>query len=324
MPGSITAGFSEPEEFEAAFRAEGCLSLLITGRGQFRARLTQVSLQVLRLSAAEEQLSRIAFIAVPTDMVRISFPTDSGTGPVYGGIGLRVGEIMTLSPGQHVHERADGLCHWGAIRLPAAELVRYGRALTGAPFALPPVARRWRPPPAAARHLRRLHAAAIRMAAARPQTLVDVEVAHGFEQQLIQAIVECLTAGPLDEGTQAGHRHQDIAVRFEQMLRSRPEGIARVTDICAALGVSDRVLRRLCTEHLGMSPTHYDCLRRMSLARRALRCRDHDGASVSEVARRFGFHEVGRFAISYRTMFGESPSSTLRRGQNRQTVVAFD
>jgi hypothetical protein len=50
MPGSATLVFSEPEDFEAALRAEGCLCLWITGRGQFRARLTRVSLNRLRLS----------------------------------------------------------------------------------------------------------------------------------------------------------------------------------------------------------------------------------------------------------------------------------
>jgi AraC-like DNA-binding protein len=317
VPGSITAGFSEPEDFELALRAEGCLSLLITGRGQFRARLTQVSLHALRLSAEEEQLSRIAFIAVPTDMVRISFPTDGGTGPIYGGIRSQPGEIMTIGPGRHVHERTDGPCRWGAIWLPAAELVRYGGALTGAPFAIPLAAQRWRPRPAAARHLRSLHATAIRMAAARPQTLVDPKVAHGFEQELVEAIVECLTPGPGEERTQAGHR-QDIVVRFEQMLQTPPE---RIAAICAVLGVSDRVLRSLCAEHLGMSPTRYDRLRRMSLARRALRRNDYDAANVSEVARRFGFGDLGRFTSNYRAMFGELPSATLRKGQHRQMVA---
>ena len=39
MPGSVTSVFSEPGDFEAALREEGGLGLLITGRGQFRARL---------------------------------------------------------------------------------------------------------------------------------------------------------------------------------------------------------------------------------------------------------------------------------------------
>jgi hypothetical protein len=105
MPGSIKSAFSEPEDFEAALRAEGCRNLLITGCGQFRAHMTQIVLHRVRLSAGDEHLARIAFIAVPADMVLISFPIGNGALPVYGGIEMRVGEIMTLSPGEHLHAR---------------------------------------------------------------------------------------------------------------------------------------------------------------------------------------------------------------------------
>ena len=74
MPGSVTSVFSDAKDFEAALRAEGCLGLLVTGPGQFRARLTQVALHRLRLSAAEEHLPRIAFVAVPAEMILVSLP----------------------------------------------------------------------------------------------------------------------------------------------------------------------------------------------------------------------------------------------------------
>lgn len=108
MPESVTSVFSEPEDFEAALRAEGCLSLLITGRGLFRARLTQITLHHLRLSAAEEHLSRIAFIAAPSDTVIISFPTGKGTEPLRGGTRIQPGEVMVLGPREQVHVRTDG------------------------------------------------------------------------------------------------------------------------------------------------------------------------------------------------------------------------
>ena len=62
-----------------------------------------------------------------------------------------------------------------------------------------------------------------------------------------------------------------------------------------------------------MSSTSYLRLRRMSLVYRALWRGDPDAASVSEVARRYGFRNLGRFAASYRALFGELPSATLRR-----------
>src|SRR6202040_2240238 len=96
MVGSSTLVFSEPEDFETALGAEGCIGLWITGPGRFRARLVQVMLHRLRLSTIEEQLSRVVFIAVPADTVMMSFPIGIGTAPVYGGMVMRSGEVMTL------------------------------------------------------------------------------------------------------------------------------------------------------------------------------------------------------------------------------------
>jgi AraC-like DNA-binding protein len=86
-----------------------------------------------------------------------------------------------------------------------------------------------------------------------------------------------------------------------------------VTEICAAIGVTDRTLRLHCQEHLGMGPHRYLWLRRMHLARRALALADATTRTVTEIANDYGFGELGRFAVSYRKLFGESPSATLRR-----------
>jgi AraC-like DNA-binding protein len=34
---------------------------------------------------------------------------------------------------------------------------------------------------------------------------------------------------------------------------------------------------------------------------------------VNEIAQRNGFYEMGRFAVRYKALFGESPSATLHR-----------
>jgi AraC family ethanolamine operon transcriptional activator len=86
-----------------------------------------------------------------------------------------------------------------------------------------------------------------------------------------------------------------------------------VAEICAALGVSARALRTCCEEQLGMDATEYVRLRRMHLVHRALRNGNSDAASISAVARRYGFSGLGRFAANYRALFGELPSATLRR-----------
>jgi hypothetical protein len=78
MPGSVTSVFIEPKDFKAAFCTEGCRSLVVTGHGQFRARLPQVALHLLRLSMAQEQPARIAFLAIPPGMVVLTVPVGTG------------------------------------------------------------------------------------------------------------------------------------------------------------------------------------------------------------------------------------------------------
>jgi len=258
VPRSVASVFGNPDDFQAALRADGVLSLPIIGRGQFRARLTQVELNHLRLAAGEEQLSRIAFVAVSADTVLVSFPLGDRPAPIWGGMRMQAHEIITLAPGHRVYARIDGPCRWGSIGLPGDDLARYGRALTGTDFAVPPIAR-WRPPRAALRQLHHFHRAAIRAAETRSRVLVDNQAANGLKQQLIHALVECLSAGSVDEETEAACRHRDILARFEDLLQDRPA--PDIAEICAALGISERELRQCCEEHLGMGPGDYRSLR---------------------------------------------------------------
>ena len=318
MPGSVTSVFSEPEDFEAALREEGGLGLLVTGQGEFRARLTQVALHRLRLSAAEEHLPRIALVAAPADMVLVSLPSGNRPAPISGGIRIGAAEIMTLGAGQRLHARTEGPCRWSSIWVPAAGLARHGSALTGAVFAVPSAARWWRPRPAMGRHLHHLHSAAVGAVESRSNALIGAEAAHGLEQQPIDALVECLSNGSAIEAAPATRERQNVALRFEALLQTELERYLRMAEICAALGVSARTLRECCEEQLGMGPTEDVRRRRMQLVHRTLRNGEPDPASVSAVARRYGFRGLGRFAAEYRALFGELPFATLRRGSGHE------
>ena len=314
MPGSVSSVFGEPEDFAAALRADGVLSVLVTGHGPFRSRLTQVTLHGLCLSAGDEYLPRIAFIATPADTVLVSLPIGSGPWPVWGGMEMQARDVVTLGPGQRVYARTDGPSRWGVIRILAEDLAQYARAMGGAEFVVPPAAR-WRPPRAALRQLRHFHGAAVRRVEAHSEVLADAEAAHGLEQQIIEALVECLTAGPVEEETRTAARHRAILAQFEDLLQSEP--LLGIADICAALGASERTLRECCNKHLGMAPNRYRRVRGMQLVHRALRSGSPVVSSVTAVAWRYGFRDLGGFAANYRALLGELPSVTLRRGSHR-------
>jgi AraC-like DNA-binding protein len=311
MPSTVTAVFSEPQALEASLRTEGFLGLATTAHGQFRAELTQITLDKLRLSAAEETLPRIAFIAASTDMVLLSLPIDSAGAMLCGGVRLTATELLTVCKGRRFHFRTSGRSHWGVIQLPLGTLVKYGVVLTGTQFPTSPMVQRWRPARASSRQLRQLHSAAIQLAAKRRQALVDAESAHVLEQQLLHAVADCLSNESACQISRAERRGQNVMVAFEELLQRQPSEKPSMSEICAELDVSERHLRQLCSLHLGMSPTSYNQLLRMSLARQALQRGDPALDSVSAIARDVGFRDFGRFAVNYRVLFGESPSTTL-------------
>jgi transcriptional regulator GlxA family with amidase domain len=142
--------------------------------------------------------------------------------------------------------------------------------------------------------------------------IANPEVARAIEQELLHALVNCLTADDADGNLKTRRHHSDIMVRFEDALASHNEPHLNMPALCSAIGVPERTLRLCSTEFLGMSPTRYYLLRRLNMARSALRRADPETASVAEIARNHQFLELGRFAVAYRAVFGEMPSLTLR------------
>ena len=129
----------------------------------------------------------------------------------------------------------------------------------------------------------------------------------------MHAIVTCLSEGvPIKLGRGA-LGHTAVIARFEELLAVNYDQPLHLAEICAAIGASERTLRTICIENLGMGPIRYLWLRRMHLARRALIRATPHTTTVTEVATASGFWELGRFAVEYRALFGEAPSASLSR-----------
>jgi AraC-like DNA-binding protein len=231
----------------------------------------------------------------------------------FSGLELSPDEIIAIGFGAASHHRSSSACRWGAISLTLEDLVAAGQAITGRELTAPPFTYRSRPPPALFARLLNLHEAAGHLAKTAPDILAQPEVARAFEQQLVHAMVLCIGGREAAETGSAHHRHAVIMRRLEEVLEANADRTLYVAELCAATGASDRTLRVCCQEYLGMSPMRYLWLRRMHLARRALRIADPGMTTVTEIATSYGFWELGRFSVAYRSLFGEAPSAVLRR-----------
>jgi AraC family transcriptional regulator, ethanolamine operon transcriptional activator len=107
-------------------------------------------------------------------------------------------------------------------------------------------------------------------------------------------------------------RYQQIVDRFEEVARANLEGLPHITDLCQAAAVTQRTLSRAFRVIRGTTPSGYLRVLRLGQVRQALLSADGGTETVTQIAMRFGFRELGRFAVDYRATFGESPSETLR------------
>ncbi len=319
MPGSGTRTFLEPDHYEASLR-QAQIEIFIASSSKFKARLTWAELHDLQVLRCEEDFPRAAYVCLGPPLSFVTFPAHSGPQPVWVGTELRPGEIVFHGRGERRHQSTPGSFVWNVIALDPLQLEQYGRALSGKPFNLPPEGKILRPSPRDMARLRRLHAQVCRLAETKPKLLAHTEVARALEQGLIQALVACLTGPSTRADDSTKRRHASIMIRFEEVLAEHLSEPLHMTELCELIGVTGWTLRSCCAEFLGMGPTRYVLLRRLSRARVALRDADPDGANLLELVRGFGFAELGRFEAAYRAAFGETPLITLQRAPGARFI----
>jgi AraC-like DNA-binding protein len=159
--------------------------------------------------------------------------------------------------------------------------------------------------------LQKMQSAATMVAATAPDILSHPEVAKAIEQEVLHALIVCLEDSATTKTPNLNR--QRTMQRFHQVVEANQYDPLYLPEVCASIGVPERTLTNVCSEYLGTSPRRYLRLRRMNLVRRALSLAAPETNTVTTIANDHGFAELGRFAVAYRKLYGESPSATLRR-----------
>jgi AraC-like DNA-binding protein len=110
------------------------------------------------------------------------------------------------------------------------------------------------------------------------------------------------------------HRtRRHLVKQTERMVLADLQTPVSIAKLCRTLGVNDRYLRRAYQMVHGIPPHQYLRMLKLSRARQALMSARSQSVTVTKIATRLGFRELGRFSVEYKKMFEESPSATLRQ-----------
>jgi AraC-like DNA-binding protein len=316
MFSSSVRAFTDPDEYAAALR-QGTVELTVTRRGRFAAKLCTVGFQHLSMQRLSEELPRFSHVDGHSGRAFMVFRTSPGPSVVRNGIELSTTSITRLRPGQSYYQNTSGPTSHGGMSLPVDEMVAVGGAMAGRDLVPPHDDITVVPPPNTIARLQRLHKTAGDLAEHAPATLAHPEAARALEQALIDAMIACLGCGEVTEDRAAKRQHAAIMRRFHRVVEEHLDEPLYVPELCREIGASVRTLNTCWQEHLGMGPKHYLLLRRMHMVRRALRQSAPADTTVTEVSTRYGFWQLGRLAVEYRALFGETPSTTLARRRER-------
>lgn len=97
-----------------------------------------------------------------------------------------------------------------------------------------------------------------------------------------------------------------------ELMQSNPEVPWTTSSLAGRVAVSARSLQEGFQRCAGVPPMRYLRDVRLNRVHDDLRSATPETVSVCQVARRWGFRYLGRFAAAYRQKFGQTPSETLR------------
>jgi AraC-like DNA-binding protein len=293
---------------------QGCeINVFPTKRGELDLSIEQMGLNRLWMSRYELNLPQVNRIAVRPGRRSIGFLTQlDGPSIQHCGMDVAPGDIV-VDTYDVSHQRCGTNHRYGGMSLSEDDMSATLATVVGADYPAKLPTRVVRPRPELMSRLLKMHQTVVELARSTPDALESPELRRGFEQQMSHLMVRCLAEGSGIEITAGRRRHDAIIARLEDFLAENPDRAIYLTELCAATGVSERTLRSACEDHLGMAPIRYLTLRRMHLVRRALLRADASKTTVTHIVTNYGFWELGRFSVAYRTLFGELPSETLRR-----------
>ena len=106
---------------------------------------------------------------------------------------------------------------------------------------------------------------------------------------------------------------EEIAFEVKAFLLNSLEENMTIQSIAEQFGVTDKTLESSFKSLFGITPKRFIDLLKLNRAHEDLLSADAQTTNISDVAMKWGFSNFGRFAHSYKVLFGVLPSETIRK-----------
>jgi AraC family ethanolamine operon transcriptional activator len=181
---------------------------------------------------------------------------------------------------------------------------------------------------ASTQHLDRIRLLANRLTTIAHGATLDA-IANVARDEILAAVSQAIAASSRPSPRQVGRpsfARAQIIRKTLALTETSSGGPLLTDDLCRSTGVSERTLRNVFHEYFGVGPVRFLKVRQLRNIRGALLAADPARETVTSIAVRFGISDLSLFASNYKSLFGESPSYSLRRVSRRtdRPVAACD
>ena len=152
---------------------------------------------------------------------------------------------------------------------------------------------------------------------AQPELLRNPFVENVYEEQILDTLAHCLNGNAAGESRcTPGRRWQIFSSALEHLdATEKPVSMAEWS---RAVGVCERTMEYAFKATIGVTPRSFTRNRQLQGTHRELIAAiPGSGATVTEIASRWGFTELGRYSVEYRRLFGQRPRDTMNMARRR-------
>jgi AraC family ethanolamine operon transcriptional activator len=279
------------------------------GKGPFKGHLLGVHTQRIQIGRVTWDPGILARGSAPRGAITMASLLSKGGAVSLQRTPLVENQIVILQPGQDFELTAMGKCRLLIVVVEEVLLQSYVLARWGQPLVLSDsqdrLVLRY---PSNQKGIGRMWGDLLPHIGRQRTLLTSSWFAHSLEKSVIEHLLSRAqppTSLPLKPNRYLAAR------RAEEYLVAHAQDPISIAELCAVAKANERTLLLGFHEIFGIPPKSYLKSLRLNRVRQDLRGASQE-TTVTDVALRWGFTHLSRFAADYRQMFGEFPHETLK------------